>query len=144
MIIRGCLLVILLAGCAGPMATASGPSSSAPASESSTASAEASSSASAAPLASVPRLPDGFPVHASMAARDAGPQLTAAWSSDALPPDIYDYYLDALPSSGFMIDLEGPGGEAAVLRFHAADGTAYQLTFTGLGPVSVELGSPRP
>ena len=144
MIIRGCLLLVLLAGCAGPTATASGPSSpSLPASASATDGADASSGPSAVPRA-VPPLPAEFPVHASMTARHVGPELTAGWRSDALPPDIYDFYRDALVSAGFVIDLEGPGGEVAVLRFHASDGTAYQLTFTGSGPVSVDLGPPRP
>jgi hypothetical protein len=79
-----------------------------------------------------------------MTSRDAGFGLTASWTSDALPPEIYDFYLDALEDAGFGIDLEGPGGGAAIIRFHAADGTAYQLSFTGSGPVVIDLGPPRP
>jgi hypothetical protein len=145
MTIQGCLLAILLAGCAGPMATASGPSSpGAPPSGPHAGSTDASAMASALPSVSVPPMPAEFPVHASMTPRDAPAGLTASWRSDALPPEIYGYYREELPRAGFDLDLEAPGGEAAILRFHAADGTAYQLTFTGSGPVEVELGAPRP
>lgn len=145
MTIRCCLLAILLAGCAGPMATASGPSPpGAPPSGPPAGSTDASAIASALPSVSVPAMPAEFPVHPSMTAREAPAGLTASWSSDALPPEIYGFYLEELPMAGFDLDLEAPGGEAAVLRFHAADGTAYQLTFTGSGPVEVELGPQRP
>ncbi len=145
MTFRGCLLALLLAGCAGPMATASGP----PAhthtmSLPPTVSTAPSETESAMPDVTPPPLPSGFPVHASMTARGAGPGVTSSWTSDALPPEIYDYYLEALRDAGFVIDLEGPGGGAAIIRFHATDGTAYQLTFTGLGPVEIDLGAPRP
>lgn len=145
MTIRGCLLALLLAGCAGPMATVSGPPSpTAPASAPMVGSAEASPIDSGFSPASAAPMPGGFPVHESMTARAAGPGLTASWISDALPPDLYGFYLDALEEADFVIDLAGPGGGAAVIRFHASDGTAYQLSLTGSGPVAIDLGPPRP
>jgi hypothetical protein len=127
------------------MATASGPPSPiAPASEPAVGSTDASPIESRVPAASAPPMPGGFPLHASMTSRDAGSGLTASWTSDALPPEIFDFYRDALEDAGFVIDLEGPGGGAAVIRFHAADGTEYQLSFTGSGPVTIDLGPPRP
>lgn len=145
MTIRGCLLALLLAGCAGPMATASGPPSpTAPGAEPSADRTDAALVDSDLAEPSAPPMPDGFPLHVSMAAREAGSGLTAAWTSDALPPEIYGFYLDSLTDAGFVIDLEAPGGGAAVIRFHAADGTAYQLSFTGSGPVGIDLGAPRP
>lgn len=144
MIHRCCLLAVLLAGCAGPMATASGPSSpSVAASAAGGASLPASVEPGASTPASAPPLPDGFPVHASMEAQDADAGLTARWTADAPPPEVYDFYLGALADAGYVIDLEAPGGAAAIIRFHAADGTAYQLNFSGLEPLTVELGAPR-
>jgi hypothetical protein len=143
MTIRCCLLAVLLAGCAGPMATATGPSSPASASDDPRTAGPAASAGATVPP-SVPPLPDGFPIHGSMEPREAGQGSTAAWSSDAEPPAIYDFYLDALEAAGYVIDLAAPGGAAAIVRFHAADGTPYQLTLTGSGPITVELGPPRP
>jgi hypothetical protein len=79
-----------------------------------------------------------------MVERDPTPGTIASWTADALPPDIYAFYLDALVDAGFEIDLEAPGGAVAILRFHAPDGTAYQLDFSGNHPVEVVLGPPRP
>lgn len=144
MIHRCCLLALLLAGCAGPMATASGPSSpSDAASVAGSASPPASVEPDASTPASAPPLPDRFPVHASMDAQDAPAGLTARWTTDASPPDVYDFYLGALADAGYVIDLRAPGGAAAIIRFHDADGTAYQLSFFGSGPLTVELGAHR-
>lgn len=144
MIHRCCLLAVLLAGCAGPLATASGPSSpSEAASVAGSASSPASVEPDASAPASAPPLPDGFPVHDSMEEQEPAAGLTARWTSDAPPPDVYDFYLGALTDAGYVIDLEAPGGTAAIIRFHAADGTAYQLNFFGSGPLAVELGAPR-
>lgn len=143
MIHRCCLLALLLAGCAGPMATASGPSSPSDAASVAGSASPPASIVDASTPASAPPLPDRFPVHASMDAQDAPAGLTARWTTDASPPDVYDFYLGALADAGYVIDLEAPGGAAAIIRFHDADGTAYQLNFFGSGPLTVELGAHR-
>lgn len=142
-----CLLTTVLAGCAGPGATASGlatatatvSAAAQTAGDGSGASLEASPS-----VAEPPAMPDGFPVHDSMERVGTPPGATAAWTSGAIPPDVYDYYLDALPDAGFEIDLEAPGGTVAILRFHASDGTRYQLDMNGSDPIAITLGAPRP
>lgn len=140
-----CLLAIVLAGCAGPGATASGPATTSQSPGASVASppAGASAEASASP-AHAPAMPAGFPVHDSMEQADVPPGATAAWTSDAIPPDLYAYYLAALPAAGFEIDLEAPGGTVAILRFHAPDGTPYQLDLNGADPIALTLGAPHP
>jgi hypothetical protein len=140
-----CLLAIVLAGCAGPGGTASGPATPTASGPASAASHGAGASREASPSAAqAPSLPDGFPVHESMQLIDTPAGATAAWTSGAVPPDLYAYYLGALPAAGFEIDLEAPGGTAAILRFHAADGTRYQLDLTGADPVALTLGAPHP
>lgn len=144
MIHRCCLLALLLAGCAGPLATASGPSSPSDASSAvGTVSLPASVDPGPSTAASAPPLPDSFPVHESMEEEPPAAGLTARWTADAPPPEVYEFYLEALVDAGYVIDLEAPGGTAAIIRFHAADGTAYQLNFFGSGPLAVELGAPR-
>lgn len=147
MTIRCCLLAFLLAGCAGPAATAPGSAiRSAPPSAAVTTwpASERPMVSSGPPGASLPPLPSGFPIHDSMRVRESEPGAIAHWTSDALPPDLYAFYLGALAGRGFEIDLEAPGGAAAMLRFHARNGTPYQLDFTGSGPVDIVLGPPHP
>jgi hypothetical protein len=81
-----------------------------------------------------------------MEQRSPEPGDIASWTTDALPSDIYDFYLAELPAAGYVIDLEGPGGEVAIIRFHGPDGTDYQLDLKGYvgRPVEVELGPPHP
>lgn len=144
------LVAALLAGCAGPGATGSGPSPSVGAtigqSAAESAWPTASPTGSTSSVAPLPALPDGFPVHPSMVERMPEPRFIASWTSDAMPSEIYDYYLAELVAAGFVIDVEGPGGEVAVIRFHTPDGTPYQLDLKGYyrQPVEVDLGPPHP
>jgi hypothetical protein len=130
------LLLLLLAGCAGPGATATGlrsrPAAATPA--------ESFASIPSA-AATVPAMPEGFPLHPSMQVTEPGLGYIAAWTSDALPPELYSFYTEELPPAGFEIDLEAPGGEVAVIRFHAPDGTEYQLDMSGS---HLSLGPPHP
>lgn len=142
-----CLLATVLAACAGPGATAS--SLATAAATASVAAPTDSHVSGASPVASPsvaepPVMPGGFPVHDSMEQVEPPPGATAAWTSDAIPPDVYDYYLDALPDAGFELDLEAPGGTVAILRFHASDGTEYQLDMNGSDPIAITLSAPRP
>ena len=135
------LLATLLAGCAGPAATATGPASQSP-----TGAPIESLAANPSAGASLPPMPAGFPVHRAMDEVEPDAGYIAAWTHDALPPDVYAYYVEELPAAGFVVDLEGPGGSVAVIRFHAPDGTPYQLDMywldTNLGRVT--LGPPHP
>jgi hypothetical protein len=141
-ITRVALLGLLVAGCAGPGQAPGSVPPSLPTATTATSSADAS----LAPGTSagwLPPMPVGFPVHESMRAVAAEGHHIAAWESDAIPPRIYDFYLDRLPAAGFAIDLEGPGGEAAIIRFSSPDGVSYQLDLTGRGPLRVALGPPH-
>jgi hypothetical protein len=142
--IATCLLAIVLAGCAGPGATASGLATATASAAASTASHGSRASLEASPsVAEPPAMPDGFPLHDSMEQVEAPPGATAAWTSSAIPPDVYAYYLEALPAAGFEIDLEAPGGTVAILRFHASNGTRYQLDMNGTDPIAITLGPPH-
>jgi hypothetical protein len=133
---------MLVAGCAGPGLV---PGSSAPSVAPSPTETVAfqtdgpDATASATPLP----MPAGFPVHESMEPVVAEGEYVAAWESDALPPRVYDFYLAQLRAAGFVIDLEGPGGEAAIIRFTSPEGIAYQLDITGRSPAEVALGPPH-
>ena len=59
------------------------------------------------------------------------PGVIARWTVDAIGPDVYAYYLDALPAAGFVINGQLPGGNAAVIRFMTPDGAAFELTLVG-------------
>jgi hypothetical protein len=143
-ITRIALLGLLVAGCAGPGQAPGSAAPSLPTGSVATATAGASApDASAASAAPLPPMPGGFPVHESMDAVEADGHYIAAWESDADPPRVYDFYLARLPAAGFVIDLEGPGGEAAIIRFSSPDGIAYQLDLTGRSPLKVALGPPH-
>jgi hypothetical protein len=140
------LAVLVLAGCTGPGATAPGrASSSPPGSASPLASLPASAEATPTPEGSTPlAVPAGFPVHGSMRPGDPGARFIASWTSGASGADLYAFYQRELIEAGFDIELEAPGGSAAVIRFSAADGTDYQLDLMGGPPVAVNLGPPHP
>lgn len=153
------LVAALLAGCAGPGSTATGPAPSADIAGGASAEGSGSTASrpdspplnspspgSPPPATPAPTMPAGFPVHPSMVEETPEPRFIASWTSDALPSDVYDYYLAELVAAGFVIDVEGPGGEAAILRFHAPDGTPFQLNLLGYvgRPVEVHLGPPHP
>lgn len=142
MIVRIALGALLVAGCTGPgLVHGSTPPSVAP-SPTETIALQTDgpdATASATPLP----MPAGFPVHESMDAVGAEGVYVAVWESDALLPRVYDFYLAQLRAAGFVIHLEGPGGEAAIIRFTSPEGTAYQLDITGRSPVEVALGPPH-
>lgn len=144
--LRNLVLVLFLAACGGPAVTP-GPSAGDDSARPSPANGSAAPSAvspSGTAAASLPPMPARFPVHRSMTAAEPGPDRTAAWISDAEPQELYAFYVGALEESGFVIDLEAPGGEAAILRFTAPNGTQYQLDMTGSSPIRVALGPPHP
>jgi hypothetical protein len=135
------LLAAVLAGCAGPAATTAGTASPTP----TVAPVESLDSLPSAG-ATLPPMPAGFPLHPAMEEAEPEAGYIAAWTYETLPPDVYEFYVEQLPAAGFVIDLDGPGGAVAVIRFHAADGTAYQLDMywheMNLG--SATLGPPHP
>ena len=136
-------LAALLAGCTGPGIA---PGSASPTGEPSveaTTTATRTSGPTASPAVTAPSVPAGFPVHGSMITIEPGARYIAAWKSDALPPEVYSFYVEQLPAAGFAVDLLGPGGEASIIRFTAPDGIAYQLDLTGRGPLEVSLGPPH-
>lgn len=139
--VRLVLLTTVLAGCAGPAATATGPASPSP----TRAPVESLASFPSA-VATLPPMPAGFPIHPSMREVEPEDGYIAAWTHEVLSPDVYSYYVEELPAAGFVVDLEGPGDTVAVIRFHAPDGTPYQLDMylldMNLGRIT--LGPPRP
>ena len=142
MIARVAFGALLVAGCTGPGLVPGSTAPSVAPSSTQTVAFQTDgpyATASATPLP----MPGGFPVHESMEAVVAGGAYVAAWESDALPPRVYDFYLTHLRGAGFVIDLEGPGGEAAIIRFTSPEGIAYQLDITGRCPVEVALGPPH-
>jgi hypothetical protein len=145
LIARLALVALLLSACAEPglVPGSATPGSATSGSGASTTAGEPTDAAAATPPATLPPLPGGFPVHQSMADVEAEIGEAAAWESDALLPEIYDFYLAELPAAGYVIDLEGPGGAAAIIRFTSPDGIAYQLDITGPSPVRVTLGAPH-
>ena len=118
------LLGILVAGCSAADLNAQSEAAS---------SAGASRSPAARPSDSAverPPLPSGFPVSAdavavAMAADDPG--LIGLWESDQVGSAAYDFYVDALPTSGYPIVGLYPGGDVALIRFRAPDGGIWQL-----------------
>jgi hypothetical protein len=98
-----------------------------------------SSSASAAtptatPLATLPAVPDGLPVMPGAVAVDppsTEPAVIARWLADAIGPDVYAFYLEALPAAGFAIQERFPGGNVAVIRFGTPDGQTLDLALVG-------------
>jgi hypothetical protein len=127
------VMAALLAACGGS-------ASSTPQSPTSVPSLKASPSA--APTR--PELPDEMPVHPDAESmQQPPPDAIGAWTVDADPPAVYDFYLGALPAAGFDIGIAAPGGDAAIIRFSAPDGTDYQLDLVGHDPVEVVLGRPH-
>ncbi len=141
MIARITLVALLAASCTGPGLAPGSVPSQAPGTD-----ANATGGAHG-PEASTPTvpppMPSGFPVHDSMEPVEPDGAYIAAWESGAMPPEVYDFYLAELAAAGFVIELEGPGGEAAIIRFSSPDGTAYQLDMTGRSPLRLALGPPH-
>ncbi|HEX6139668.1 MAG TPA: hypothetical protein VF013_04290 [Candidatus Limnocylindria bacterium] len=80
-------------------------------------------------------LPDGFPVMPGAVADDPPRHADAAasWQTQAIGPDVYDWYVENLPLAGFPIDGLYPGGTAAVILFSTPDGDALQVAITASG-----------
>ena len=87
-------------------------------------------------LPSMPGVPAGLPVIPGAQVVDPQPADAghlARWIVDAIGPDVYAFYLDALPAAGFAIEKRFPGGNAAVIRFSTPDGTTLDLALVGEG-----------
>jgi hypothetical protein len=74
--------------------------------------------------------------------------VIARWTIDAIVPEVYRYYLDALPAAGFAIRGRYPGGDVAIIRFGVDDGTTLDLALVGEGAGSsttrIDLVLPDP
>ena len=84
---------------------------------------------------SLPAVPSGLPVMPGAQAADppTQPGSIAHWTVDAIGPDVYNYYLDALPDAGFAILGRFPGGNVAIIRFATPDGDRFDLALVGEG-----------
>lgn len=142
---RRMLLVAIVTGitaCAGPGATAS-LGEAEPASPASTPSDGVSPSAPGSPLAAVP---DGFPVGpgAEPVTPPADMNLLARWTTDENGADVYDFYVEALPLAGFLIEQLVPGGAAAVISFSTPDGEVFDVALTASdGGTQIDLRLPE-
>jgi len=80
-----------------------------------------------------PTVPADFPVMPG-AMRADGPSsdrdLIATWTTDADGAQVYEFYVSALPTAGFVIVGLYPGGSAAIIRFRRPDGAVLQLAIT--------------
>ena len=86
------------------------------------------------PLPSQAAVPDGLPVMPGAVAADpppAEPGVIARWTVDAIGPEVYAFYLDALPAAGFAIKERFPGGNVAVIRFTTPAGDSLDLALVG-------------
>lgn len=92
-----------------------------------------SSSASPTPLASLPDVPAGLPVMPDAEPIEVDAGVMARWLVDAIGPQVYHYYLDALPAAGFVVTDRFPGGGAAVVRFTTPDGVTLDLSLVAEG-----------
>ena len=61
------------------------------------------------------------------------PGVMARWLVDAIGPDVYRFYLDALPEAGFVVTDRFPGGNVAVIRFTTPEGSSLDLSLVGEG-----------
>jgi hypothetical protein len=69
----------------------------------------------------------------AVAVSPAEPLAIARWTVDATGPDVYGFYLDALPAAGFVVRDSFPGGNVAVIRFTTPDGDTLDLSLVGEG-----------
>jgi hypothetical protein len=86
------------------------------------------------PLPTLPAVPDGLPVMPDAVPADPPPMepgVVAGWTVDAVGPDVYAFYLDALPAAGFVVTDRFPGGNVAVIRFTTHDGDTLDLALVG-------------
>jgi hypothetical protein len=81
-------------------------------------------------------VPAGLPVMPGAEAVDAQPAEPGhivRWMVDAIGPEVYGFYLSALPAAGFVVEGRFPGGNVAVIRFRTPDGTTLDLALVGEG-----------
>lgn len=95
------------------------------------------SSGATSPGVQRPSIPAGFPVVADAERLDpqaADPGLIAAWRTPQSGAAVYQFYLEALPETGFEVVGEYPGGAAAIIRFGDGDGSAvFDVALTADG-----------
>ena len=113
-----------------------------------TASPSSATVASPSPIEPLPDLPAGLPVMpgAQPAQPPLDPGTIAQWTVPAIGPDVYDFYLDALPAAGFAITDRFPGGSVAIIRFTTPGGSTLDLSLVGEGDYDrtrVELHLPE-
>jgi hypothetical protein len=88
----------------------------------------------ATPAASLPAVPEGLPLMPGAVAVDppsTEPGVIARWLADAIGPDVYSFYLEALPAAGFAVRERFPGGNVAVIRFSTPVGETLDLALVG-------------
>ena len=79
-------------------------------------------------------MPDQLPVMPDAVPADPPPTergVIAGWTVDAVGPEVYAFYLDALPAAGFVVTERFPGGNVAVIRFTTPDGDTLDLALVG-------------
>jgi hypothetical protein len=72
--------------------------------------------------------------------------LIGRWTTDRDGSVAYDFFVAALPAAGYPIVRLYPGDAAAVIRFRAHDGAAWQVALHpgGAGSVAIEVRLDRP
>jgi hypothetical protein len=129
------IAAIVTAGC-GPIQSsqATAPSGTPPSGGSTPAiPSSAAATASPSPSASLSQVPAGLPVVPRAEPVDPDPGVIGRWEVAAIGPDVYQFYLDALPAAGFVVTDRYPGGNVAVIRFATPDGTSLDLALVGVG-----------
>jgi hypothetical protein len=95
----------------------------------------------------MPDVPVGLPVMPGADPAEPDPGVMAGWLVDAVGPDVYRFYLDALPAAGFAVTDRFPGGNVAIIRFTTPDGITLDLSLVGEGEGSlrtrIELRPPE-
>lgn len=137
------LLAILAGGCSVAETGSPSPSASARAS---------SPPASPQPSTSIGDrrpLPSGFPVlpgAVGVPMPSGDPGLVGLWESDQLGSAAYDFYVTALPETGYPIVGLYPGGDVALIRFSVPGGEIWQMVAHGTadGRVAIEVRLDRP
>lgn len=137
------ILAALLLGCGAAPAATEVSGATATTTSSPTPGVDASPTPGEATRAATPAIPAGMPIYPGAEEETPTAGTTARWATDADPPDVYDFFLEALPAAGFTVDAALPGGDAAIIRFTSRGGTAYQLDLTGHEPVSIVLAAPH-
>ncbi len=96
----------------------------------------------ASPPAERPTLPIGFPVLPGATAQPLPPDdlgLIARWSTERVGAFAYDFYSEALPAAGYVVEGRYPGDTGAIIRFTGPSGQLWQLTILGLDPRTAQI-----